>query len=81
VDIETFVAERFGGRCDVWHMVNCYCTEEQREQFNQWRSLSYQHADAVRDWINRVAMIHGEDIPEEIGLLIESLCDVPILLE
>jgi hypothetical protein len=81
VDIETFVAERFGGRCSVWHMVNCYCNEEQREQFNQWRHEAYQHADTVRDWIRHRSFNGDLPIPDAMDQLIGLLSKVPILLE
>jgi hypothetical protein len=79
--VETFVSENAPWKSDVWHMVNVYCTPDQREQFNKWRSSAYQKADAVRDWIRHRSMNNDLAIPEEMDQLIALLCDVPILFE
>lgn len=79
--IETFVAEPWQGCPAVWHMVNVFCTNAQREEFNAWHSRAYLAADAVRDWVRMMAVRENVTIPKEIEELMDAICRVPLLVE
>jgi hypothetical protein len=77
--IEAFVEEPWKECSPVWHMVNMYCTNEQRRQFNEWHLRMYSAADAVRDWVHVVSLQDDRTIPKEIEEMMDQICDVPVL--
>lgn len=71
--IESFVSEGLSGLPEVWHMVNAYCTNDQRETFNRWHSEAWLAADELRDWVRMMASIHDKDIPPQMDKLLDCI--------
>jgi hypothetical protein len=79
--MDSFMREFSLGLPAAWHMVNIYCTENQRREFNEWRSQSQLSVLAVRDWIREASTADDKPIPTELCQLMKSLFSVPLLVE
>ena len=79
-EIRQFIDENLDARPRVWSSVNAYCTESERQEFNEWHSRAYRAADAVRDWARLVAVSADVEIPPEVNELVDALGGVPWLL-
>lgn len=78
-EIRDFLRGHYRNEPRVWSMVNAYCTESERQEFNEWRSRATVAAIEARDWARSVAFAIGRDIPEEFNELVDAMCGVPSL--
>jgi Meiotically up-regulated gene 113 len=76
-EIRNFINENLDARPGVWSAVNAYCTEAERQDFNEWHSRATAAAIEFRDWVRNVAMVTGQDIPREANELVDAIGSVP----
>lgn len=81
--IESFISEK--NKCrplsEVWHAVNVYCTNQQRDKFNSWHDKLYRSADAIQDWIRFKCLLSDEEIPKDLPRLMSLIGGVSWLEE
>lgn len=78
-EIRDFLRKHYSDRPKVWSMVNAYCTEEERREFNEWRGRATVAAIEARDWARLVATATGREVPKEFNDLVDAVSDVPSL--
>ena len=77
--IRDLVSQQYSDRPQVWSMVNAYCTESERREFNEWKSTGWLAADELRDWVRLMATIHNRKIPKQMDEVIMAFGEVPAL--
>ena len=78
-EIKEFIYSQNQGRNGCWHLVNVYCTSKEREMFNDWHAKAYLALDKLTDWIRHTSLKFDVDIPEDLEVLQDYLCQVPWL--
>jgi hypothetical protein len=63
----------------VWALLNQHATDGHRNAFNEFRSELYSDADKLQDWVRRLALLSGNNIPEAMEGLMNRVCSVPAL--
>ncbi len=77
--ISDFIKKHGDRRCSVWSSVNAYCTDRERDEFNEWHTRVLAAADAARDWIRAAAVVADVEIPPQINELMDAIGEVPWL--
>jgi hypothetical protein len=76
-EIRQFIDDNFEARPRVWSAVNAYCTNEERQEFNEWHNRATVSAIELVDWVRHVALVTGRDIPREANELLDAIGSVP----
>lgn len=78
-EIKQFIYSQKQKRHGCWHLVNVYCTSEERQMFNEWHAKAYLALDKLTDWVRNTSVKFDVDIPEELQVLQDYVCQVPWL--
>jgi hypothetical protein len=70
-----------GTLTSLWSMINQNATDEQRNQFNQFRTDLYCDADAVRDWARVVSLVADKALPNSLDSLVDRISRMPVLAD
>ena len=79
--IRRYIEACWTGQHDVWRMMHTHATQEQRRQYERWRSELWLTADKIRDYMIRACIKAEMPIPQEMHTIFNFIGEAPIWLD